>query len=336
MMFTQRFPNYFDGVIAMAPAMRVAKGATIAAAWDTQAFNAIAPADASGQPILSQALSDEDLALVRNSILGACDALDGVQDGMVFNPAACHFDVNRLQCKNEKNASCLTEKQVGALNKVFSGAKNSAGQPLYFPWPWDPGIGHVQNDWRMWKLGNSPSAKANSRHVSLMEDALQGYFVTPPDRSLSIYKFDFDRDPQRMDAYSWVFNTADDVKLNAFQAHGGKLMFIHGLADPIFSPYEDIDYYQRLTAQNGPKTQDFSRLFLVPGMGHCSGGAATDSIDGLSAMVNWVEKGQAPQSIEAKGTSVYPNRTRPLCAYPQHAQYKGSGDIESAANFYCQ
>jgi pimeloyl-ACP methyl ester carboxylesterase len=336
MMFTQRFPSYFDGVIAMAPAMRVSKGATIAAAWDTQALQAIAPKGADGQPVLSQALSDGDLKLVREGILNRCDALDGVTDGLVSNPAACQFDVAALQCKGAKDDSCLAPAQVGALKKMFTGAKNSAGQPLYFSWPWDPGMGHPSNDWRMWKLGNSPTAKANSRHVFLMEDALQGYFVTPPDRSLSIYKFDFDRDPQRMDAHAWMFNTADDVKLAGFQAKGGKLMFIHGMADPIFSPDEMVDYYQRLTAQNGPKTNDFARLFLVPGMGHCAGGAATDSIDGLGSLVDWVEKGQAPQSVPGSGTVVYPGRTRPLCAYPQYAHYKGTGNPEDASNFSCR
>jgi pimeloyl-ACP methyl ester carboxylesterase len=219
---------------------------------------------------------------------------------------------------------------------MFTGAKNSAGQPLYFSWPWDAGIGHPKNDWRMWKLGNSATAKANSRHVFLMEDALQAYFVTPPDRSLSIYKFDFDRDPQRMDAHAWIFNTADDVKLTKFQARGGKLMFIHGLADPIFSPDEMVDYYQRLNAENGAKTRDFSRLFLVPGMGHCAGGAATDSVDGLGSLVDWVEKGKVPQSVPASGTAVFPGRTRPVCAWPQYAHYTGSGNPEDAANFVCR
>ena len=336
MMFTQRFPSYFDGVIAMAPAMRVSKGATIAAAWDTQALQAIAPKGADGQPVLSQALSDSDLALVREGILNRCDALDGVADGLVSNPAACKFDVSALQCKGTKDDSCLATAQVGALQKMFTGARNSAGQPLYFSWPWDAGIGHPKNDWRMWKLGNSVTAKANSRHVFLMEDALQGYFVTPPDRSLSIYKFDFDLDPQRMDAHAWIFNTADDVKLSEFQARGGKLMFIHGMADPIFSADEMVDYYQRLTAQNGPQTNAFARLFLVPGMGHCAGGAATDSIDGLGKLVDWVEKGQPPKSVPASGTAVYPGRTRPLCAYPQYAHYKGTGNPEDASNFSCR
>jgi feruloyl esterase len=335
MMFTQRFPSYFDGVIAMAPAMRVSKGAIIGAAWDTQAFHAIAPPGADGKPVLSRALTDGDLGLLRKGILDACDAQDGLADGLVSNPAACRFDVSRLQCTGAKEASCLSAPQVGALQKVFGGARNRAGQPLYFGWPWDAGVGHPQNDWRAWKLGTSTTAQPNARHVFLMEDALQGYFITPPDRSQSILSVDFERDPARMDAHAWIFNTADDVKLTGFRAHGGKLLFAHGMADPIFSPLEMIDYYQRLSAEHGAATPDFSRLFLIPGMAHCQGGAATDSWDGLGALVDWVEKGQAPQRIVASGTTVFPGRTRPLCPWPQYARYNGSGNPEDAASFSC-
>lgn len=335
MMFTQRFPSYFDGVIAMAPAMRVSKGATIAAAWDTQQFEAIAPAGADGKPVLSQALTNGDLGLLRKSILQACDAQDGLADGLVSNPAACQFDVRSLRCSGAKTAECLSAAQVGALQKVFAGPVDSSGRKLYFGWPWDPGIGHPANDWRAWKIGTSATAAPDSRHVLLMQDALQGYFVTPPDRSLSIFRFDFDRDPQRMDAYDWVFDTEKDVDLTGFLAHGGKLLFAHGLADPIFSPYEDIDYYQRLTARHGTGTPEFARLFLIPGMGHCSGGAATDSWDGLGALVDWVEKGEAPKKIVAQGTTVFPGRSRPLCPYPQYAHYDG-GNPEDAASFSCR
>ncbi len=336
MMFTQKFPHHFDGVIAMAPAMRVSKGATIGAAWDTQALQSIAPTGADGKPVLSRAFSDGDLALLRKGVLDSCDAQDGVVDGLVSNPAACKFNVGSLQCKAGKEDSCLSPGQVGVLQKIFGGARNSAGQPLYFGWPWDAGVGHPQNDWRMWKLGNAQGATANSRHVFLMQDALQGYFVTPPDRNLSIYGFDFDRDPQRMDAHSWIFNTADDDKLSKFKSRGGKLLLAHGMADPIFSASEVVDYYQRLTANNGPATAEFSRLFLIPGMGHCAGGAATDSWDGLGALVEWVEKGQAPDKIMASGTQVFPGRTRPLCAFPNYAHYKGAGDPEDGKNFECR
>ncbi|MEY2618605.1 MAG: hypothetical protein RL522_1607 [Pseudomonadota bacterium] len=336
MMFTQRFPSYFDGVIAMAPAMRVSSGATIAAAWDTQALLAAAPAGADGKPVLSQALSNDDLALVRKGVLDACDAQDGLADGLVSNPAACRFDIKSLQCKGAKDASCLSATQVGALQKVFGGARNSAGQPLYFTWPWDAGVGHPANDWRAWKLGTSTTATPNSRHVFLMQDALQGYFVTPPDRSLMIDRFNFDQDPARMAAHSWIFDTYADSRLAGFQARKGKLILAHGMADPIFSADEVVDYYQRLTKDNGPSTPDFARLFLIPGMSHCAGGAATDSWDGLGALVDWVEKGKAPDRITASGTAVFPGRTRPLCAWPRYAHYNGSGNPEDAANFSCR
>jgi feruloyl esterase len=234
MMFTQRFPHHFDGVIAMAPAMRVSKGATIAAMWDSQALMAIAPKNAEGQAILSQALSNEDLALLRKGILDKCDALDGAVDGIVANAAACKFDVKALQCKGAKDASCLSEPQVRTLSKIFSGAKNSKDEALYVGWSWDAGIGHPANDWRNWKLGTSTTTIPNSRHIFLMQDALQGYFVTPPDRSLTALGFDFDKDPARMDAHAWMFDTAADTELKGFKARGGKLLIAHGMADPIF------------------------------------------------------------------------------------------------------
>ena len=336
MMFTQRFPQHFDGVIAMAPAMRVSSGATIAAAWDTQALQAIAPPGADGKPVLSKALSEVDLGVLRKGILDACDANDGLADGLVSNPAACRFDVTKLQCQGAKNDSCLSAPQVGALQKMVSGPRTGSGQPLYHTWPWDPGIGHPANDWRLWRLGTAPDSKANSRHVFLMQDALQGYFVTPPDRFLSIYDFNFDRDPARMVAHSWIFDTAADARLEGFKARGGKLILAHGMADGIFSPHEVIDYYERMGEHHGAATGDFARLFLIPGMGHCQGGAATDQWDGLGALVDWVEKGQAPQSIVAKGSTVFPNRSRPLCPYPSHAHYNGSGNPEDAGSFSCR
>jgi pimeloyl-ACP methyl ester carboxylesterase len=334
MMFTQRFPHHFDGVIAMAPAMRVSKGATIAAMWDSQALMAIAPKGTDGQAVLSQALSNDDLNLLRKGILDKCDALDGVADGLVSNPAACRFDVKTLQCKGVKDAACLSEAQVGALTKIFAGPKNGKGEALYTGWSWDAGIGHPANDWRNWKLGTSTSTVPNSRHIFLMQDALQGYFVTPPDRSLTALGFDFDKDPARMDAHSWMFDTANDTELKGFKLRGGKLLFAHGMADPIFSPLESETYFNQMQKSSG--AGEMSRLFQIPGMGHCQGGAATDSWDGLQAMVDWVEKGQAPEVILAKGSQVFPGRTRPLCAYPKAAMYKGAGNIEDAANFSCK
>src|SRR5690349_10244844 len=154
-----------------------------------------------------------------------------------------------------------------------------------------------------------------------MAGALAHEFFTPPDPAFAITTFDFDRDPARMDAFSAVFDTYRDATLAAFRARGGKLLIFHGTADPIFSALESIDYYQRLTRNNGgpAATASWARLFLVPGMNHCAGGPATDSFDGLAAISNWVEKGAAPARIDAAAlpkSSYFPGRTRPLCPYP--------------------
>ena len=338
MMFAQRYPAYFDGIAICAPAMSVSSGATIAAAWDTQTYLSAAPADASGQRVLSRAFSDADLALVARGITAACDAADGAADGMVLRPEACRFDPATLQCGGAKDATCLAADQVVALQRAFGGPRTSSGRALYVGQAWDPGI--AAPGWRQWKLGSSQTGTPNSANTTLMAGALAYEFVTPPDPSLAITRFDFDRDPDRMQAFSRVYDTYGDATLAGFRARGGKLLIFHGTADPIFSALESIDYYQRLTRNDGgpDATARWARLFLVPGMNHCAGGPATDSFDGLGAIADWVEKGTVPARIDASaraGTTYFPGRTRPLCAYPAYARYSGSGSLEDGANFSC-
>jgi feruloyl esterase len=338
MMFAQRYPSYFDGIAICAPAMSVSSGATIAAAWDTQTYLSIAPPDENGQRVLSRAFSDADLALVARGITGACDAADGATDGMVLRPESCRFDPNRLKCAAAKQPDCLTSEQIAALQKAFGGPRDSARKSLYVGQAWDPGIATA--GWRQWKLGTSQTSTANAINSTLMAGALAHEFVTPPDPSMAITRFDFDRDPKRMEAFSTVYDTYRDATLAEFRKRGGKLLMFHGTADPIFSALESIDYYQRLTRNNGgaDATAAWARLFLVPGMNHCAGGPATDSFDGLGAIVDWVEKGTAPARIEASarpGTTYFAGRTRPLCSYPSAARYKGQGSLEDGANFEC-
>lgn len=335
MMFSQRFPTYFDGIIASAPAMQVASGASISAAWESQAYNAIAPLDAAGKPVLSKAFSNSDLALVSKGVLDACDAKDGLVDGLVQDPASCSFNPAVLQCAGAKTDSCLSAPQVGALQKAFAGPSNSAGTNLYASWPWDAGIS--ASDWRNWKLGSSATSTPDSRFVTLIANAMAYEFFTPFDASFDIFKFNFDTDPARLSTFSAVYDTNRTTDLTPFVNRGGKMLFFHGGSDPIFSPNDTIEYYKRLASTAGgmDKASAFSRLFVVPGMTHCSGGPATDSYDGLAALVNWVEKGQAPDSIAAQGTTSLPGVNRPLCPYPKHAQYKGSGNPNDAANFSC-
>jgi len=338
MMFAQRFPGYFDGIVICAPAMSVSSGATIAAAWDTATYLSIAPKDAAGAPILGRAFSPGDLELVSRTILATCDADDGVADGMVQRAGRCQFDPSPLQCPGEKADSCLSAPQVAALRRAFAGPVNSSGRRLYVGQPWDPGISAP--GWRQWKLGTSGTATPNAANTTLMGGALANEFLTPPDPGFQIARFDFDRDPARMAAFSAVYDTAGDATLAAFSARGGKLLMFHGVADGIFSALESIDYYERLTRNNGgaQNTRAWARLFLVPGMNHCQGGPATDSYDGVAAIVEWVEQGRAPERIPAAAPPTnryFPNRTRPLCAFPAYARYSGSGDVERAESFAC-
>jgi hypothetical protein len=338
MMFSQRFPDMFDGITAGAPAMRVSSGATVAAMWNTLELTAAAPKNDAGEPILSRAFSNGDLQLVAKSINKSCDAADGLADGMVQNIQACRFDPAVLQCPAAKADECLSTAQVTALRGISGGPHDSAGRTIYPGQPWDPGM--AATGWRQWALGSSTTAKPDSRYVFLMVDALSNEFFTPPDPSFDYKRFDFDRDPARMAWFSAVYDTFEDTQLAAFRQHGGKLLFIHGMADPIFSATEMLSYYQQLAANNGgiEATQRFARAFVVPGMNHCSGGPATDTFDSIQAMVDWVENGTAPDRILARAAPDnpwFPGRTRPLCAYPTYARYIGSGSIEDAANFVC-
>lgn len=174
----------------------------------------------------------------------------------------------------------------------------------------------------------------NARHITLMAGALGHEFVTPPDPGLNTLNFDFERDPARMQAFHRVYDTADDVQLGGMRARGGKLIFIHGAADPIFSAFETMDYQRRLNVAHGDAS-GFARSFLVPGMNHCSGGPATDQFDGLATIVRWVEQGQAPDRVEARGGAQMPGIHRPLCPYPKVARYVG-GDVTASASFECR
>jgi hypothetical protein len=333
MMFTQRYPSAFDGVIGIAPAMRVATGASISSAWESITYRSIAPRDGAGNPILSQAFSNADLTLVSNAILAQCDALDGAADGSVNNFQACRFDPAVLQCAGAKDATCLSTEQVGALRKGFGGPRDSAGKPLYFPWQFDAGISAA--GWRAWKLGTSATATPNSSFSTLIQDAMRNEFFTPPDPTFGIFDFNFDTDPARMQAFGALYDTWRDTRLTEFKARGGKLMLLSGLSDPIFSALETANYMEKVVEQYGPvQAATLARLFIVPGMTHCSGGPATDRFDALTPLIDWVENGNGPERIVASGTS-FPGRTRPLCPYPAYARYNGSGDMQDAANFTC-
>jgi feruloyl esterase len=333
MMAIERDPLEFDGAIAGDPGFRLTHAA-IAEAWDTQTFTAIAPRDGQGNPILSKAFSNADLKLVADAVLAKCDGLDGIKDGEINNFSACKFDPAEIECKGAKTAECLSREQVEALKRSFGGAHDSHGNPIYSSWPYDAGIGDM--GWRMWKLGTSETAEPNAINTTMGAHSLIDYFVHPYVDGLDPMKLDFDRAAALVDETSRI-NDAVDTDLSTFAAHGGRLLIYQGLSDPVFSADDIIDYYRRLERDNGgaERARDVARLFLIPGMTHCGGGPATDRFDALDALEKWVEQGQAPQSIMATGQA-FPNRTRPLCPYPQYAAYNGSGDPEDGRNFTCK
>jgi hypothetical protein len=314
MLMTQRYPTYFDGVIAGAPAMRTSYSG-IGDRWVAVTLNEIAPKNAQGQPVTRDALSESEKKAVIDGIVNACDANDGVKDGLIFDINSCKFDPKTLVCSGAKTDGCLTAAQAATLAKAFAGPKDSKGRQVYPGFAWDTGLAVTQGLPGLLHGGQVVGGGATT--VGMDVDAAVERLSDDPAEALS--------------------TTSRWTNLNTFTSHAGKLIFWHGVSDPWFSALDTIDYYARMTQANGGPEQvrQWSRLFLSPGMGHCSGGPALDSFDALTAMVRWVEEGIAPESITATGRA-FPGRSRPLCAHPLHAHYKGQGNPEDAASFECR
>jgi feruloyl esterase len=311
MILSQRWPTVFNGIVSGDPAMRTGLSNLAVGPWTAVAYNKIAPKDASSKPLVAEAITDSDRKLVIDALLKECDALDGVADGMIFNPTACHFDPAELTCQNGQTASCLPAEKAGAIEQVFAGPKNSHGDQVYPGYLYDTGVTAVSGP-------------------GLLHPGT-GLFG-PPSTAMTL-----DVDQLALKASNPLADPMS-TNLTTFQANGGKLIFYHGDSDPWFSPLDTLGYYKDMAAANGglDKVLTWSQMYLVPGMGHCGGGAAAlDKFDLLGAIVDWTEKGKIPESVTATGQA-FPGRSRPLCAYPRHAQYTGTGDSEDARNFRCE
>ena len=317
MITTQRYPLYFDGVVAGSPAMRTSLS-NLATRSVSVAFNRIAKKGPDGRPIAGSAFSDSDRTAIVNKLVETCDPLDGIRDGMIFDPMACKFDPAMLACKGAKADGCLSPEQVSALQKAFAGPKDSKGVQVYPGFFFDTGI--TATGGGIPGLLVSSASPVGGPNLNTEQDV------------------DAEVATARANLAAQLGDSAYWVNLSTFSGRGGKLIFYHGVSDPWFSAKDTIGYYERLGAANGGagKVKDWSRLFLSPGMGHCGGGSATlDTFDMLGAVVNWVEHGQAPDALPATGRA-FPGRSRPLCAFPEHAQYTGQGNPEDAANFVCK
>ncbi|HLW76216.1 MAG TPA: tannase/feruloyl esterase family alpha/beta hydrolase [Bryobacteraceae bacterium] len=326
MVEVQRYPADYDGVIAGAPAANLTH-LLADFAWDMQAL------DESPSTYISSA----QWRTVETAAVAACDANDGVTDGVIGDPTKCHFDPSVLACKGAPSKECLTDAQIGALNKVYQGASNSKGVRIHPGY--EPGGESGFGGWPLWISG------VQQGH-SLQHAFAQGFFsdMMYSDAAWDYKTFNFDKDvPATDDKMGPIFN-GTNADLSKFKSRGGKLIIYHGWSDAAISPLDSVNYYNAVAAKLGQKQAgEFVDLYMVPGMQHCGGGPGVTSFAApmTSAIEQWVESKKAPGEIVAtkyKQDGVASSgvlRTRPICPYPQAAKYKGSGSTDDAANFTC-
>jgi feruloyl esterase len=312
MILSQRYPTVFNGIVSGDPAMRTGLSNLAIGQWIPVAYNQAAPKDASGKAQIDKFLTDADRKLFMDALMKRCDAKDGLSDGMIFDPLGCDFDPSMIACQGGQASNCIAPEKIAAIKKAFAGPKNAYGTQVYPGFLYDSGIAMT---------GGVPGL------LALRRNGLFGPYTTATE---------LDVDKAALHASDPLVEPAS-TNLSTFSLNGGKLIFFHGDSDPWFSALDTLGYCKSLAAANGgvDRVAQWSRIFLVPGMAHCGGGPSLDHFDMLSAVVNWVEKGAAPDFIIATGKA-FPGRSRPLCAYPEHAQYTGTGDPQDARNFRCQ
>jgi feruloyl esterase len=308
----QMFPADFDGIIAGSPGLD----------WSGRSAQAVR---------VAQALIKEDARLtpaktqiLHAAAVQACDALDGLKDGLIDNPAACTFDPKVVECKAGDGEGCLTSAQVATARFIYAPYVNPKTKRVLAGLAPGSELGWTDQGW-------SVSARATG---------LDHYrFVVFKDPAWDIDRFNADADVVRIDEGESAAVNASDPNLKPFFDRGGKLLQYHGWSDPQISALNSTDYYRRVVAAAGgaAKVDSSYRLFMAPGMAHCGGGEGPNDFDELAALEQWVEKGKAPDSLIAShSTAGKVDRTRPLCPYPQVARYTGAGSSDDAGNFVCK
>ena len=353
-----RLPGEYDGYLAGAPGYNLPLAA-LANIFGGQRYASLveAPAVPTTPAGLETAFTTAERKTVANAVLARCDALDGARDGLVQDTRACQrkFDFMRdvPTCAGARDGSCLTQAQKIAIAPIFSGATTSNGTRFYAPFPFDSGIGG--NGIPFWeftaplnldsgavgvifKVPPSALALSNGPAFALglnIDTALAELFATNATYTESAMSF---------------MTPPDATDMNDVRRRGAKILAYHGVSDPIFSVADTERWYRGIDRSSGGRADDFARLYRVPGMGHCSGGPATDQADFITPLVEWVERGREPEAIiasargpgNAGGVNAEvpadwaPDRTRPLCPYPSVARYDGHGSIERASNWDCR
>ena len=295
-----RFPDDYDGIIAGALANRHIHMHT--AGFARQVVLARNP---------DMAVSAEKAQMVSEAVMNKCDTL---HEGFLNNPEQCTFDFSTLRCKGAESNECLTQPQLNAVEMFYGGLKNKKGEVIF--------AGQA--------LGNPVTPMRSNQNIATITDTVRIWAFQ--NASYDWHSFDLDRDMPIIDQ-KIGFVDATDPDLKKFRAHGGKLLLYAGWGDTGITPKNTVEYYQGVTKKMGKDTSDFARLFMVPGMGHCRGGDGPDSFDTIGTLEKWREKGQAPAAIAAVNKTS--GLSRPLCAYPQYAKYKGTGNLKDAANWSC-
>lgn len=318
----QRFPWDFDGIVAGAPDIDQT-AASLRVAWIIRSY-----LDDSGRPRLDA----KDLQTLHRRVLAQCDGKDGVEDGIVGNPLGCRVDVKKLECRGGEQKECLDRSKLDVVERLYSGPKTSRGELIV------PG-GYLPGSELMWNQFWPASALEQ-----FFKYGIPGYSAGP---QWKLADLDFDNDPKRFGLAAHYENSNPDLR--RFKQAGGKLIVFHGTHDTIDPPAPVIDYYETVEQTMGGRaaTQEFFRLFMMPGVNHCAGGDGADVADFLSPLEAWVERGQAPDMIltarlkEREKTApreipADPSRvefTRPVFPHPSWARYKGTGDPKRAENF---
>ena len=306
----QRFPEDFDGIVAGD------------ASWDQMRLYAARVAlnvFVNRDPAV--VIPPTKYPLIHDAVLGACDAADGVKDGVLEDPARCAFDFATLTCSGEERADCLTKGQVETANAMVSPIVDRQGGSILYPGRYYPGS---ELGWGG-VAGPAPSGESLEGMRKIVFDAGWDYHtIRVPD------------DVERATRADGGLLLAGDPNLTPFFSRGGKLLMYHGWADPLVSPDASLIMYKRINEAVGPAAANSLALFMVPGMGHCQGGPGTDAFDKVGALDQWVESGTRPQSIPAShATGGAVDRTRPVCRYPAVARYIGRGSTDEARNFSC-
>jgi hypothetical protein len=326
LMEAQKYPADYDGIVAGAPANSFTQ-MSAGFLWNEIALNATPESQ----------IPQSKLAPIQKAALAQCDALDGVKDGIINDPASCHFDPAVLLCKNADGPECLTKPQLTALRKVYSGPIDAkTGKKIYPGFP--AGDEALAHNWDLWIIG------AQSFQAQFANQVFGSFLRNDP--HWDFRSFDLARDSMRADQEIGPTLNSSDPDLSAFAARGGKLIIFQGWADAAVTPLGTIQYYQSIRQKMGAESaQRFVRLFMAPGMMHCGGGPGPNVFDAVASVAEWREKNRAPETIIAARyaapttAGVSPGEalsTRPLCAYPKVAHWRGKGSPDEAKNYLCR